>query len=734
MTRVLLEQSSSAGGEISPYLAGRRDLARWQSSWAKVENFVPMPEGVLTRRPGTRFLGQARNSARPTVFIPFTFGDGDALMIAVNDGVMRLFSPSGAPVLREDGLPYELTHVWQDVDLPSLRWWQQGNLVYIVCPSRPPQVLTRYSAISWSLAPYASAGGPVGPMNQNRSIHVQCGATIGGAVTVTANDAIFAPGHVGGVWRVEEEVLSNVPAWSPNETVGLGEKRRYKGRIYAAVGPGSTGVNPPEHEFGNWRPVSGGVDWQFVSKGYGYFRITAWTSPNEVTVAVLDVIPDGAAFTPTTRWSPAAWDDTQGWPSCVHMHQQSLIFSRFDVSWMTKPGDFYDFDIPPTASEDSGNSWRMTSPVGAMIDIRYFISGVVLIAGTSIGEFIVRGASPSDRLTPTTLRDYLDTTEGCAAHRPARTDGGALFIGPTRKKLLFMGYDRLSERVEIKDLTRYARATLRKGVAEICYQRDPHRVVWLRLVDGSLASITFWPEEEFVALARHPAPGAVVEHIAALPSLDQSQTDVWMAVRRQVAGASRVYYEKTAPFFEPVAPAAPTAAGAWHLDCALAYAGPAATHLAGLSHLEGLTVWCNAGGRQVGPFTVTGGAIDLPFATTDCVVGLKVVAVAETLPRETQTQTGPTMGRRKSIPSAVIETFEALGLSACAVTPAGAETAEAVWPAGRTGPLETPALQSGAVRVDLDADTDRVVSIRIVADGVFPATLLGVHAELEVAA
>ena len=59
------------GGEISPLLRGRVDQPRYSTGAREMLNFVPMPQGGVTRRPGTRFLGSALHaSAR---LIPFVF-------------------------------------------------------------------------------------------------------------------------------------------------------------------------------------------------------------------------------------------------------------------------------------------------------------------------------------------------------------------------------------------------------------------------------------------------------------------------------------------------------------------------------------------------------------------------------------------------------------------------------------------------------------------------------------
>src|SRR2546422_10104068 len=69
-------QSNFTGGEISPRLFGRVDLAKYQHSLALCKNFRILPHGGLTRRPGTRYVATVKNSADgPCRLIPFSFSD-----------------------------------------------------------------------------------------------------------------------------------------------------------------------------------------------------------------------------------------------------------------------------------------------------------------------------------------------------------------------------------------------------------------------------------------------------------------------------------------------------------------------------------------------------------------------------------------------------------------------------------------------------------------------------------
>ena len=65
-------QRSFAGGEIAPALYSRVDVSKYQSGLRTCRNMLVMRHGGLTNRPGTRFIGQAKNLNENVRLIPFS--------------------------------------------------------------------------------------------------------------------------------------------------------------------------------------------------------------------------------------------------------------------------------------------------------------------------------------------------------------------------------------------------------------------------------------------------------------------------------------------------------------------------------------------------------------------------------------------------------------------------------------------------------------------------------------
>ena len=48
------------GGEFTPLIDARADIEKFKSGCRKLENFFPRIYGVIERRPGTRFVKEAK--------------------------------------------------------------------------------------------------------------------------------------------------------------------------------------------------------------------------------------------------------------------------------------------------------------------------------------------------------------------------------------------------------------------------------------------------------------------------------------------------------------------------------------------------------------------------------------------------------------------------------------------------------------------------------------------------
>jgi hypothetical protein len=282
--------------------------------------------------------------------------------------------------------------------------------------------------------------------------------------------------------------------------------------------------------------------------------------------------------------------------------------------------------------------------------------------------------------------------------------------------------------VTFEELSITARHILKGGAAAVAYQRDPNRILWVLLRNGELRGFTMMPKQEVQGWHRHTFQNGIVEEITALPHTSEAYDELHMIVRRTINGATRRYVEILRPFFQPASETAPTALGAWFVDCGLSYAGPAITLVTGLSHLAGQTVrvFCDGAQRPDGVVSV-GGQLTINPASGDIVVGLPIAAKVRSLDIEDGEQ--GTKGKQKQSRFILVQRTKSIGgtIRSNDMTP---EELDATGAQPYGDPL---ALSDRPVPVTVESADDLTVVLELLCDNALPFTLTGWTPDLEVA-
>src|SRR3990172_2706677 len=88
-------QTSFNAGELSPRLHARTDFERYAAGMKECTNFIPLVQGGIKRRSGTRFIREVKDSAKQTTLIPFQFSDVQAYILEVGDTYIRFYKSQG---------------------------------------------------------------------------------------------------------------------------------------------------------------------------------------------------------------------------------------------------------------------------------------------------------------------------------------------------------------------------------------------------------------------------------------------------------------------------------------------------------------------------------------------------------------------------------------------------------------------------------------------------------------
>jgi hypothetical protein len=292
-------QASLTGGELSPSLHGRIDLARYQSSLALCRNFVVQPYGGLKNRAGTKFLAEVKDSTKRVRLIPFQFSTEQTYVLEFGHEYIRVFKDGGQVVYSSGpsaGDPVEVATPYQEDDLAGLKFTQSADVLTIVHPDHAPRQLSRTAHDAWTMTLFNYLNGPFQAVNSDRSIGVSVDGVVG-AVKITATSAIFTADKVGQLFYIEQRDFGT--PWEVNKTISIGNVRRSDGKYYEAVSAGTTGTLRPVHSSDIWN--DGGVDWRYIHSGWGIAEITAVAVNGlSCTATVKNRLPDTTVVTTTT--------------------------------------------------------------------------------------------------------------------------------------------------------------------------------------------------------------------------------------------------------------------------------------------------------------------------------------------------------------------------------------------------------------------------------------------------
>lgn len=128
--------SSFNGGELSPLLTPRTDLPIYKNGCATLRNFYVQPQGSVERRQGSEYITSAIGDE--SRLITFKFSSDESYIIELSASSIKAFDGTGAVISTIDS-PFDAT------DIPDIKYVQSVDIIYMVCPGKPVQTLSRTS-------------------------------------------------------------------------------------------------------------------------------------------------------------------------------------------------------------------------------------------------------------------------------------------------------------------------------------------------------------------------------------------------------------------------------------------------------------------------------------------------------------------------------------------------------------------------------------------------------------
>ena len=330
-------QASFTGGELSPNLHSRVDMARWPVSLKTCRNWIVQPYGGVKNRAGSYFIEETKDSSKRSRLLPFRFSATETYVLEVGDGYTRFFR-NGAPVLYSNApsawatatkykvnqtvtnggnwyrcitahtsgatfvgdftywelvtagvTTVELTTPYTEAQLSEVRYAQSADVMTLTHQQHNPANLSRYADDTWTFANIDMATGPWLELNTDKTIAMTFDKTVGTA-TLTSTKAIFvAAEHEGRLFYIEQGTYGK--PWEVGKVITKGDIRRSDGKYYQALNTATTGTLRPTHYEGTWYDGDLGVNWLYLHSGFGVARIDEVLTDKTCSCTILSRMP-----------------------------------------------------------------------------------------------------------------------------------------------------------------------------------------------------------------------------------------------------------------------------------------------------------------------------------------------------------------------------------------------------------------------------------------------------------
>ena len=143
-------QKSFTGGELSPALYSRNDLAKYMIGLKTLKNGFVRAEGCISNRAGLEFITEVKNSASAVRLIPFSFNTEQTYIIELGNKYARFIKNAGQIQFENQPVEEETPYITED--LFNIKYAQNADVLTLCHNNYSPCELSRESHYSWNLA------------------------------------------------------------------------------------------------------------------------------------------------------------------------------------------------------------------------------------------------------------------------------------------------------------------------------------------------------------------------------------------------------------------------------------------------------------------------------------------------------------------------------------------------------------------------------------------------------
>jgi len=643
----------------------------------------------------------------PARFVDFNLSATERRVIEMRDGFIRIWNDNGAlvqDVINNPGNPLVLVTPYSESEIFDVQIAQIGNLAYFCHPQHPPQKLERtfvasyfsetftWSKVNWSFpafrdinnsevtaAPSVESTGftqirfTANPftetldtaeytgarilLSQRRSAsQVPCSladSTTSSELSVLGDYTVYTYGAANGTLEVQAK--NNAGAWVPLKTFQFSSEANGRQIVFTSSTEKATDLRLVFTEGAG----SAGIAYLEAgdSRRVGYARIL-----NGITIDAGTPLVDCQIQLPfhstsaTTEWAIEAWAEYAGYPRAVCFHEQRLWFGGTELQpntiWASATGDFENFRRG--AFDSDALSFTLAAQEGSAI--QSMVSHDSLIIFTQSEEWTA-STSQQTAITPSNIFVRRQSRFGSTHKQAFVAANNLLFIQRGARKVRQFTYGGGGGEGQASDLTVLAEHVTKSGIKQMAFQQQPDPIMWCIRTDGTLLSLTYEPDQNVIAWARHTSGTGLFESVAVIYGDEGDSDQVWFAVNR---GGTRFIERFDPDHFAKLDNDDVTRLV--FVDSAVITEGTNITTATGLDHLEGRTVDILADGGVEPSAAVTSGDVTIVDAADVIIAGLPYVSKLQPSKIEiSSSDIGTAQGRKHVAKRATINLWKTYG-------------------------------------------------------------------------
>lgn len=650
------------GGELDPALHARADLTKYQTGLRTLRNFIIQKQGGVTKRGGTLFIGEVKDSGATQRLIPFEFNKEQAYILEFGDRYMRVIRNDGyvlddstavsiAGATQTGPITVEATgHTFADGDeifISGVGGMTELNGKRYIVSGVAGDFFNLSGVDGGDYAAYTS-GGTATAIFELATPYLESELPLLKYTQSADVLTIAHPSHAQrNLSRTDHDAwtlatISYSPGISPPSSISVSQggggggdfNKDYKYVVTAVAEDGeeslqsapasltTNSLDGTHYAVISWSTVADAEYYNVYKAESEVSNVYGWIGESK-TLSFKDynLLPD-VTDTPAEDRNP--FDAVGNYPGVVGYYQQRQIFGRTDNNLQTlyasQSGQFNSFRLSrPTKADDAIERTIASETVN---EIRHLVDMDALLILTSAAEWRVTEGENAV-LTPATVGFRRQTKYGCSHVRPVVVGDTVIFAQSGGRRLRDMAYRFQSDGFGGNDISILSEHLFKTStIRDMAYAQEPDSVIWVVMADGSLNAVTYQKEHQIWGWHRHDTDGTF-ESVATIPESENDAT--YFIVKRTINGEIKKYVEKLQfrDFTDET--------DVWFVDCGLQYNGTPTTTITGLDHLEGQTVSAVADGVVENNLTVTNGSVTLAAAASLVTIGLRYTGQVETL-------------------------------------------------------------------------------------------------------